>query len=182
VKNLQRIADSIVKVKNLYKNDWVSLRELSCSAQKIEGYSFIHEDRCDGKIISVLPYRNKNEFLIRKEVTPCWSLSPEFSSITGGNEGNIKETVVLEMKEETGYDVSESELIELGTCYGTKSSDTIYYLFSIDLTGKKQGKATTDGSSLEAMASCQWVNKDFLLTVKDPLVSTIYLRLVNHLK
>jgi hypothetical protein len=182
--DISKIADSIFKIKDLFSNDWVSLRELSCPSKDIKGYSFLHETRCDGKIISILPYKTVDEdyeFLIRKEVTPCWSLSPEFSSITGGDEGNVVKTTIMELKEEAGYDVDESELIDLGICYGTKSSDTIYSLFSVNLTDKKKGEVAGDGSSLEKIATCVWVKALFLLKVKDPLASTLFLRLMNYL-
>lgn len=179
----QEILDTQPTFKTLFENKWVALKEMACPAQGINGYDFLHETRCNGKIISILPFRkigDDSEYLIRKEVTPCWSLDPEHSSITGGDEGNVIESAIRELEEEAGFDIEEKDLIDLGTCYGTKSTDTVYYLFSTDLTGKEMHQPKGDGSKLEAEASNEWVKYDFLLTVKDPLVSTICLRLQKN--
>lgn len=178
----RKIADAIMKpkIKKLFSNDFISICEIIAPAKGINGYSYLHESRCNGKIISILPYRKINDkiqYLLRKEITPCWGLNPLFSSITGGDEGNIPQSAIRELKEEAGYTIDETELIDLGTCFGTKSTDTIYYLFSCDLTKKTKEIASGDGSYLEKIATVKWVLFDTILIVKDPLVSTICLRL-----
>lgn len=84
-----------------------------------------------------------------------------------------------ELHEEAGYIIAEKQLIPLGTCYGTKSSDTVYYLYSVDLTDEVQGEATGDGSELEKQASCFWSTA--IDNSKDPMVYTAYHRLITHL-
>ena len=145
----------------LYKTEWLSLRKLVDKPNGVNGYIYSHEDRCNGKIISILPFRYKNnqiEFLLRKEITPPWGMESKISSITGGVENNkIIPTVIEEMKEEAGYEISQDDLIYLGTFRGTKSSDTLYYLYSVDLTNKnKTLDASGDGSELEKLAECYW--------------------------
>ena len=107
------------------------------------------------------------------------------------------------MKEESGYEIKVNDLISLGTCFGTKSTDTIYHLFSVDLTGKVQlgtqkdindmkdelmnnvtkntnkiyGKG--DGSKLEEKAYCFWTDK--IDDAVDPLVFILYYRLQKFL-
>ncbi len=168
--------------KTLYKNDWLELKEISNPDDGVDSYIYSHESRCDGKIISMLPFRktdNDYQFLLRKELTPCWGEKVVIASITGGYEKKhgIEGTAVLEMMEEAGYEITESDLINLGTCRGTKSTDTMYYLFSVDLTGiKKTGDAKGDGSKLEAKAECVWKDD---IEGEDPLTYVSYVRLLR---
>jgi len=168
-----------MEIKVLYDNQWIQLKEMSDPSQDVNGYVFSHEKRCDGKIVTILPFRkteNGIEYLLRKEVTPCWSMTPVVSSITGGVENNDPTlTATHELKEEGGYNVPPSELIPLTTMYGTKSSDTIYYLFTVDLTGKIQGDAPGDGSEMEKKARCYWT-KD-IIQAKDPFVYALYVHI-----
>lgn len=168
-------------ITKLYDNKWLSLLMVKHPENDIHGYVYSHESRCAGKIISVLPYRYYNghwEFLLRNEVTPCWSTERSIiSSITGEYEPgmSIEEVVLMELEEEAGYIVDISDLKDLGTCRGTKSSDTIYYLYTVDLTDKekeKEGEALGDGSELERKASCFWSTN--INSAEDPLVYVMY--------
>lgn len=165
----------------IFKNKWLSILKLN--DPKLGEYIYSHETRCNGKIIAILPFRVTDkdlEFLLRDELTPCWETDKlVVSSITGGFENDITETVLHELTEEAGFTVDEGQLINLGTCRGTKSCDTIYHLFSVDLTNEKQKKPTTDGSYLEAQASCFWDSK--IDKAEDPLVYVMYYRLLEYL-
>lgn len=165
--------------KILKDTNYLQLRELVDEDRGIHGYIYSREVRCNGEIVAILPYREKNdegdlEFLLRSEVTPCWGLDEHFiSSITGGVEENdVEGSAVNEIKEEAGYDVTINELEHRGTCFGTKSSDTVYHLFTVDLTGKEGYEAQGDGSELEAKAECIW--KDDINEGVDPFLFTIY--------
>lgn len=174
-----------MKVKTLYNNKWISLKEISFPEKGIGGYVFSHETRCDGNIVSILPYRltgNGMEFLLRREITPCWHPTDFLiSSITGGvDPGNtIQHTVINELEEEAGYSVDKTGLISLGTCHGAKSSDTVYHLYSVDLTGFERHEASGDGSALEENASCIWVK--VIGDAVDPLVYTLHYRLTSFI-
>ena len=168
----------------LKENKWLSLLEMKYPEKGIGGYVYSHEGRCDGKIVSILPYRHvvvdgeeKMEFMLRSEVTPCWHPTDEqVSSITGGVElDDPLSTAVHELKEEAGYVADESEFVSLGTCRGTKSVDTVYYLYMVDCTGKERGEATGDGSELETLAHCFWT--DTISDAVDPMVYVSYYRL-----
>ena len=169
------------KTETLCDNEWLSLKNLSYPEKDVGGYVYSHETRCDGKIVSILPFKYEEgmiQYLLRSEVTPCWEVDKEVvSSITGGFEEKwgIEGTTVHELKEEGGYTIKKEELISLGTCRGSKSSDTIYHLFAVDLTGKKQGKASGDGSKLEAKAHCFW-SAD-LRDCQDPIAFVSHYRL-----
>lgn len=169
----------------LYDTNYLQLKELVDEERGINGYIYSHEIRCNGEIVAILPYRWKNydgselEFLLRSEVTPCWGLDEHYiSCITGGVEnGDPNGTAVLEMKEEAGYKISTKELEKWGTCFGTKSSDTIYHLYTVDLTGKKGFEAQGDGSELEAKAECIW--KDDISDGVDPFLYVLHYKLCN---
>ena len=152
-----------MSIKVLYKTKWVSLRRMILPNKGVNGYDYLHEDRCGGKIVAILPYRyndskDRLEYLLRNEVTPCWSMKQLVSSITGGveNDDSIG-TAVQEIAEEAGYKVKRTDMKFLDVSYGTKSSDTQYYLYTVDLTGKEKTlDAKGDGSRLEAEAECFW--------------------------
>jgi len=174
-----------MKIEILCENPWLELRKMVDKENGVNGYVYAHEKRCNGKILSILPFainlEGSIEYLLRKEVTPCWGMEPKVSSITGGYEGkNMLDDVRRELKEEGGYDVSEDEIISLGTCLGTKSSDTVYHLFSANLTGKPQGEAKGDGSELEAKAHCFWSGS--IADAEDPFVYVSFCRLRDKLK
>ena len=174
----------------LHKGNFTSYRKLINKEKGVNGYEYLHEDRCNGNIISILPYRLNNDivrrdnpydFLLRYEMTPCWDMEKNvYSSITGGVDigDDVVESVLKELKEEAGYTVTKDELIYLGTCFGTKSSDTTYYLFTVNLSYKEEGEATGDGSYLEDQAHCEWV--DDISVAEDPLVYTSFYRMTRE--
>lgn len=171
-------------IETLLENEWVSLKKIVAPEKGVKGYIFSHETRCNGRIIAVLPIRrqhDKLEYLLRSEVTPCWDIdNPTPSSITGGSdETDTRMDAIRELVEETGYIATVEELISLGTSYASKSADTVYHLYTVDLTDRVAGEALGDGSRLEAEAKAIWVSKDELVTCKDPQVAVMYLRLLN---
>lgn len=173
----------------LYKTNWISLRRIIDKELGINGYDYSHEDRCNGRIVAILPYRYSSlfrtpEYLLRKEITPCWDIKKSMiSSITGGVEGNntTRQTAIIEIAEEAGYEIENKQLNYLGECYGIKSSDTIYYLFTVDLTGfKKTLDGSGDGSELELKAKCYWTSD--INDAVDPLVYVMYYKVHQLLK
>jgi len=129
--------------------------------------------------VAILPFRldgdDKLEYLIRKEVTPCWSLGPVRSAITGGCEDKGPlETAVEELKEEAGYKVSPEQMIPLGQSFASKSADTVYHLFTVNLNGAEQGEATGDGSYLDTTATVEWEKRPW--ECHDPQLSVMFCR------
>jgi len=196
----------------LFHNEWISLRKHVDPKKHIKGYIYSTETRCNGKIIAVMPFRRvmvipeamkdlskrigqnlgqvRTEYLMRLEPTPCWGITNDppdaiyryLSTITGGVEGDTGETVVHELEEEAGYKVNAKNLVSLGTCFGSKSSNSVYSLFTIDLTDIIQGEATTDGSALEKASESIWVREDEIYDSKDPLASVLFMRAKKHLE
>ena len=140
--------------KILYDNEWLQLRDR-------DGYIFSHEIRCNGRIVVVLPYKRTGKdswtFLVRNETTPCWG-GPTLSCITGGVEGEDPlDDAVRELKEEAGYEVPREDFIALGKCRGSKSSDTWYYLYAVDVANYIPGKALGDGTPGD-LAHIVWIS------------------------
>jgi ADP-ribose pyrophosphatase YjhB (NUDIX family) len=189
----------------LHENAWVSLRIIRDPAKGVDGYVYSHETRCQGRIVAILPYRElldwtctcdpgpegqhrrdrcgfgevlSREYLVKSEMTPCWGFHQELSAITGGYEGgDIEDDAVREMLEETGYKITRDELVPLGESFASKSADTVYSLFSVNLTGRTPGEAIGDGSRLEAESEAVWVTRQRLAVLKDPQVAVMYLRI-----
>jgi 8-oxo-dGTP pyrophosphatase MutT (NUDIX family) len=168
-------------IETLHENEWLSLRVLREPDKGVNGYVYSHESRCGGRIVAILPYHDTAEgrqYLLKSETTPCWSLNQVMSAITGGYEGdNIEDDAVREMLEETGYAIVAEELIPLGGSYASKSSDTIYTLYSVDLTGRTAGVPLGDGSRLESESAAVWLPGQEITRVCDPQVSVMYVRL-----
>ena len=177
-------------VEVLYENQWLSLKKVVKPDVGINGYVFSHASRCEGKIVSLLPFRYfekegniEIQFLIRKEITPCWGLQFEYSSITGGVENNDPVTTAIhEMAEEAGYEIKESDLLNLGECYGSKSSDSIYSLYGVNLTGKKKTlDASGDGSELEKSGTTEWKYLEDIMQYKDAQLFVSLSRLLEKI-
>lgn len=175
-------------IRKLYGNDWVELRELVLPERGVDGYSYLHEKRCGGDIVSIMPYRvdpggNLVEVMVRMEVTPCWGMDEAMSSITGGVEKkggkqDILGTAVMELREEGGLKAPAGVLRKLGTCRGTKSVDTVYHLFAVDAAKAEEVEAEGDGSHLESLARCVWVKPSEVAKAEDPLLPMLFMRLV----
>lgn len=171
--------------KILCDNEWLQLKEMKCPEHDIHGYVYSHEVRCNGYIVSVLPFRTTNErfeFLLRKEVTPCWHPTIQMiSSITGGYEPEkrLDGTAVDELREEGGYTVTKRDMIYLGWSFGTKSTDTVYHMFTANLTDKERGEATGDGSAMEEKAECFWGTYKDIQQAVDPFVYVCYMKFIN---
>lgn len=177
----------------LLKDDkWLQLRKMVAPEHNIYGYTYSHEIRCNGDIVCFLPYEKGiftyHRFLLRKEAVPCWELdTPSLCAFTGGVDSgsNPVATCIKELKEEAGYDLDTPELQErvknLGTCFGIKSSDSVYHLFAIDVTDfpedkKKELFVETD---LESSATNVWVDtKELIEQAKDPFPTLIAIKLV----
>jgi ADP-ribose pyrophosphatase YjhB (NUDIX family) len=176
-----------LRVETLCENEWVSLKKMVYTDVGINGYTYSHETACKGKKVAIMPFRmvpeslNPVEILLREEVTPCWHPTKQMlSSITGGCEDNStpEQDAVRELSEEAGYDISVEELISLGTMFSIKSADTVYHLYTVDLTGKDMGEASGDGSELESRACCVW--KKSPMGAQDPFVYSMWVKAFYH--
>lgn len=207
-----------IKRKVLMDNDWVQLCKMTDDQPpRINGYVYSHEKRCNGNIVAALPHKviteNRNgefvkvlSFLFRVEATPCWrGKTPVPSSFTGGIDYDMREygpalTMAKELREEAGINsINANDLISLGTCFGTKSCDTVYHLYTIRLTNSQHDTLEVE-SELESTAYCKWVEialqpvndrtgtivflndcwPDQYQFLTDPIASQIILRTLLH--
>lgn len=172
----------------LHHNDWVSLNHISCPKDKIINYVYSTETKCNGKIVSFVPFKNKGngiQFLIRCEATPCWDYVNQVpSSFTGCVEKGESplETVIRELKEEAGYIVNQNNIINLGQVFGSKSSDTIYFLFGVDLTESQDPGIIEIENELEKSAYNVWIDINDSFEISDSLFNCVCYRLLNFLK
>jgi hypothetical protein len=169
--------------KILHKGKFV---ELKLREEDDYKYEFLHESRCDGNIVAILPVHKDNGYLVRHEFTPCWGEGLNVSSITGGWEKDRHptpiDTVLEELREEAGIVLNDETAIKsLGTCRGTKSSDTLYHLFIVELEDGNYDEVPIegDGGSLEARAHNQWYKTayKFVANGVDPMLFVIYARM-----
>jgi ADP-ribose pyrophosphatase YjhB (NUDIX family) len=165
----------IIQDRYLYKTKWLSLKEMQGPTGP---YVYSHEDRCNGHIVVVLPFRNAGdggvEILARKEFTPPWGANALFlSSITGGVDAgeDSAAAAIRELQEETGYVVPIGNIISLGTCHGVKSCDTIYSIYAVDVTGLP-GSGNTDAAQdlNEQMSKNVWMPPFNVVKAADPLL------------
>lgn len=121
--------------KILYQDDIISVRETTKDDTK---YIYTHEEISDGNRIIILPFRKKligHEFLLRRELIPCWDSHSDICSISSKMiSDNPEQTAVDKVKGDAGYSVEILDLIPLGIVSASKSSDTTYYLYSVDLS------------------------------------------------
>jgi ADP-ribose pyrophosphatase YjhB (NUDIX family) len=151
----------------VFENEFLAIR-------KREDYYFYHTTRTNGKLVVVVPYRKLGysvEYLARVEICPAHSLSPSIYSITGGvNAEEIPLNAAnRELAEESGYYVENEQLIMLGQLRPSKQSDTIAYLYTVDLSDVDQQAIEGDGSHWENKATVKWVSFAEGLQVVDTL-------------
>lgn len=175
------------KIETLHDNKWISLKQIIYPKDSgLDSYVFAHESRCNGKMVAVLPFRyvdGELQFMLKQDITAPWHLTKAFRcSMTGGVEDNNPDkTAVMEIWEESGYKVSESDLIKLGTCFQSKGSDGVYHLYSVELTGQEKHEAVGDehGDEVKLDQKVIWTRNIYS---EDPLVATMFLRWYNYLK
>ncbi len=167
-------------------------------------YEYVHENRCNGHIVSVLPInRSENKMLIRRELTPCWQIDGLterhfYNSLTGGYESKIHQspidTVIAELREEAGIVLRDidNQILSMGTIRGTKSSDSFYHLFVVLLDENNHVLITPEPDSrLEREEYCEWVtgpamdchrnDQEILFNIDDPLLLSIHARYMNSM-
>lgn len=168
----------------LYDNKWLQLKIAD------DQYVFMHEKRCKGEIVAVLPYRivgDSIEVFIRYENNTAWTNKrDEFlaTCITGGVEdGDALETAKVEMKEEGVYVIDEDSRYEvIGEFRNSKASDTRIHLFVVQVyDNDEQIEAKGDGSVGEQECYCKWqsLTWETMCRTNDLALSHLLLCLIN---
>jgi len=177
-----------MKSQILFKNDWLSVRELEDTEKNIK-YTYVHSERGIGDCVAILPFKIENDepkFLVRADWIPCWGLDkdvarPKFMvSITGGIEtGGPTQNVIKELKEEAGYEVTSQDLIELGASYISKVTSAFAYLYTVNLTDK-QPVVAEGQDELEQLGETLWVGqKELIMQGADPLLQSMLAKILE---
>ncbi len=178
-------------IRTVHRNKWIEVRKITNRHKEVKGYYYLHETRCGGRIVALMPFRfgpgNRVEYLLRKEFTPCWSMDDTcMSSITGGVDPGDDDlfTASKELWEEAGFSVGQRSprFKRLGACFGIKAADTVYDLFAVNVHGLEQQPPPGDGSVLEDMARCVWVSDLLINMAVDPLVYILHYRTARHIR
>jgi hypothetical protein len=170
-------------IEALKSTKWLDLKMVTDPKNGVIDYVYSHEVCCNGKKIVVLPYRitkGNIEFLLRSEITPCWNLTKNvICSITGSVEsGEPIDTVLAELREEAGYITTEEEIVFLSTMFGIKSSDTTYYIYTIDLSGREE-KSNQD-KGINQTSFCFWTKN--INQSEDPFVYSALIKTLQYCK
>ena len=164
--------------KTLYENPFMAIIDR-------DGYVFMRSTRTKATV-SLLPFRRTSQgidYLARVEICPAHKPQHERCSITGGvkHDEEAIAAAVRELYEEAGYRVNANDLIALDLVRPSKQSDTIVYLYAVDVSNMQQVAAPGDGTKLEASAWVEWVDEAAGLKIEDPLFIAALARLRRHL-
>jgi 8-oxo-dGTP pyrophosphatase MutT (NUDIX family) len=165
---------NLSNVKVLHEDKWVSLYQTE------KGFTFSHESFANGHKVGILPYRRINndiEVLVIHEHNPAWNLNSKLGNeyqfitlITGSMEnGNVLQTLQLELYEEGGYDISIDKIKIVGEKFTCKSNTSMYHLAIVDLTGVNQsyepeGDNPGDKTEWIPLRKASFMSNDFLLS------------------
>lgn len=167
-----------MKEETLFKSKWVEV------LRRDGWFEFNRNTRGDG--VAVLGIRNMkeaspkdSECLIRIENNPAHG-GFVYTSLTGTIEGGLNplQTAVKELKEESGYEVDEQDLVPVGWVYPSKFSDYKQFLYVVELDGKDQGEILGDGTHGEKGASVVWMPVPEAVEVTSPTIGAALIRYI----
>jgi 8-oxo-dGTP pyrophosphatase MutT (NUDIX family) len=105
--------------------------------------------------------------------------------ITGSQEdsdANIFQTAVRELKEESGFDISDLKRWKfLGSLYTSKLVINSNPCFSVNITSLVADEKETDGSQDEEDSKFELISVDEALDLEDSLVSTLFIKTFKDL-
>jgi 8-oxo-dGTP pyrophosphatase MutT (NUDIX family) len=168
----------------LWSNEWLSIR------LKDGWYTYMHEQRTDGRLVVVLGYRinpldpeAEPDLVGRVEKCPPHRDGFALCALTGGVEigESPLEAAVKEFHEEAGIRVGPREMINLGTTRPIKAADTTAYLYAVNVRDRQIGKSIGDGTRGEEGAYCKWISWEEAFLSKDPLLAALAARLAMRL-
>jgi hypothetical protein len=105
--------------------------------------------------------------------------------ITGSpddNDENIFQTAVRELREESGFDVSDLKRWNfLGSLYTSKLVLNTNPCFSVNVTSLVASDRSTDGSKSEKDSKFELVDVQEALNIEDSLISTLFIKTFKNL-
>lgn len=163
--------------KIIFNNPAISIMEADKHGKP---YIYSHDTYSSGRRVLILPYRKHlggHEFLLRRELIPCWDQAADTCAVsTRVKDDNVEETIIKELMDLTGYDIAPSELMHLGLCMGSKTSDTVYELYTVDLSDRASEELPYH--IVEGEHSF-WGKDDDILKSIDAQLITCYTRLMH---
>lgn len=173
--------------KVLFESKWVTVVEKTLpNGGK---YIYTKADWCNSHGVAILPYRRSKksghniEVLARFELIPSHSDDLELGAIMGGCDHAGEEPVVTawrELMEEGGYKVPIENIIDLGVSRPSKSTDSTMHLYAVNVNlGHEEVEATGDGTLVEEGGYSKWISLDEMIYANEPLLQTMYLRLLH---
>lgn len=136
--------------------------------------------------VLVLPFISDDQGLplmlgVMKEKNPFREGGFSISPISGTceiEEPDYLDTAKRELKEESGFDVQDSQKwFFLGTVTSSKFVDKEYPCFAVDVTGLEKGEAITDGSENEKSSSFIFIPANDVVKTKDVFIPALFLKL-----
>jgi 8-oxo-dGTP pyrophosphatase MutT (NUDIX family) len=136
--------------------------------------------------VIILPFVTDDQGLplmlgVLKEKNPFREGGYSVALISGTSEDedpDFLSTAKRELKEESGYDVSENDKwYFLGTVTASKMVECEHPCFAVDVTGIKKGEATTDGSEQERLSQFIFIPANDVVKSKDVFLPAIFLKL-----
>lgn len=136
--------------------------------------------------VIILPFVTDDQGLplmlgVLKEKNPFREGGYSVALISGTSEDedpDFLSTAKRELKEESGYDVSENDKwYFLGTVTASKMVECEHPCFAVDVTGIKKGEATTDGSEQERLSRFIFIPANDVVKSKDVFLPAIFLKL-----
>ena len=168
--------------KATYKNQNIAIWKINDRAKGIKSHYYLNESYCDGRMAALLPFRfgkgNRVEYLVRKELVPCWDMNrTSLVAITGTTDQRWRE-------QKTGFFLSpiSNRFKTLGSCYGIKRADTVYDLWAVNVHGLTQEPPEGDGTPVDDLSTCHWVVDSTIGMSVDPLVYILHYRTARYIR
>lgn len=148
----------------LFQGNWITVAEK-------DGYEYVKDSSGHG--VLVLPYKISANgelwILAREEPVPPHYPSMHLCGLTGTHEEgeSLSLTAVRELREESGFIVSEEFLFPLGWTFVSKASTFKCHMYAVDVTKAIWEEPKGDGSELEKRSSCKWLTLEQAIWVPD---------------
>lgn len=152
--------------RTLFENEWITVDETP------GGYVFVRNGT--ERAVVAIPYTRDSgsdfgRYLARIEPIPCHDPDSHLCALTGMVEEGEKplDAAVREVYEESGYRVTQEQMIDLGPVFPSKASTTVMYMYAVDVTGLRREEAPGDGTEGEEKSSTAWLTLEEALKVPD---------------
>jgi len=159
----------------LWQNEWMKV------FSRDGWYTYAHHG--NGKGVAVLGY-SVEPFMIlgRYENTPPHDDGISLCSLTGMLDKENEEpteAAIRELNEESGYVKEVNDLLSLGTIRQSKGTDTLMYLFAVELMFDKENHfGEGDGTKGEEGSYAKFITAKEAIECKDPLLGLMISRLL----